>query len=171
VLFDYLDQHFNQNTLKACQLISTCAGRQGMIIGQIADMNLSDVEMTIDNLAFINQNKTGKLLEASIVSPGLLLGLSDKTIEKLTQLSMIVGLAFQLKDDLLEVEGDEQTLGKPINSDIKNKKMTYINSIGLKATKDKLNQLQHEAKNILKQLSIDDEFINALIDYIFIRTS
>lgn len=169
ILFKYLNNNFSRNVLKGCQLVANASGRKGMVLGQIADMELANPNETIVNLEFINQNKTGKLLEASIVSAGYLRNQPAEVIKKLEALSIVLGHAFQLTDDLLEYTGTTSSIGKSSDSDSKNKKNTYIKFKGVEATRSKIEDLQVNANKILKELNIEHELIYGLVNYIFER--
>lgn len=170
-LFKYLNKNFSKNVLKACSYLANCAGKEGMIIGQIADVELAMKNETLENLEFINQNKTGKMIKASIVTAGLIANQDQNTIQLLEKFSDNIGLAFQLKDDLLEVLTDEKTLGKSVDSDLRNDKKTYIKFMGIEKTERKLEELRVRSFNILDELNIGNEFIYELTDYIFNRVN
>lgn len=169
-LFSYLEKNFSKNVLKASKKLANCAGKNGMIIGQIADMNLGMKNNSLENLEFINRNKTGKLIAASVVTAGFLANKDSKTINLLEEYSKNIGIAFQLKDDLLEVQADEKTLGKSVNSDFKNEKKTYIEFMGIENTEKKLKELYNRSIEILKRLDIKSEFIYDLTEFIFNRS-
>lgn len=103
--------------VRACQTIANAAGSRGMILGQVADIKMT--ERSIETLDYINKHKTGALIEAAFVAGGYL-GQSDE-IERLRRIGHNLGKGFQIQDDVLDVVGDEKLLGKPIGSD---KKMT-----------------------------------------------
>mgnify|MGYP006422889167 CR=1 FL=1 len=168
-MLDYLDENFNKNVLKACRYLAKCSGKEGMIVGQIADMELSNPTESIDNLEFINLNKTAKLIRASVVTSGFITNQSEKVIHLLEKYSDYLGLAFQLKDDLLEYTSDQKSLGKSIESDKKNNKKTYVAFKGIEQTKRKLENLKENTFNILNQLNIEDDIIYELTKYIFLR--
>jgi geranylgeranyl diphosphate synthase type II len=168
-LFDYLDDNFSENILKACKYLANCAGKNGMIIGQVADVELAMDNETLENLEFINEHKTGKMIEASIVTAGLIANQDEKVIKLLEEYSKNLGLAFQLKDDLLEVEADEKTLGKSIDSDFRNDKKTYIKFMGIEKTRNKLKFLKNRSFELLDELNIKDKFIYELTDFVFNR--
>ncbi|MDM8535010.1 polyprenyl synthetase family protein [Clostridiaceae bacterium HSG29] len=165
----YLSENFSKNVLKACKYLADAAGKEGMIIGQIADVELAKKNETLENLEFINENKTGKLIKASIVTAGLIANQSDRIINLLEEYSDNIGIAFQLKDDLLEATVDEKTLGKSIDSDYRNEKNTYIKFMGIERTKEKLEILKTRSFQLLDDIDIENKFIYDLTEYIFNR--
>jgi len=167
--FSYLNENFSINVLKACKYLADSAGKKGMIIGQVADVELAKKNDTLENLEFINENKTGKLIKASIVTAGLISNQPDKIINLLEEYSDNIGIAFQLKDDLLEATVDEKTLGKSIDSDYRNEKNTYIKFMGIERTKDKLDKLKIRSFQLLDEINIENKFIYDLTEYIFNR--
>lgn len=157
------------NHVKAMHEISKAAGHQGMIGGQVADI-LSENQMgDLSILTYIQEKKTGALITTSIVAGGMIAGVDDETIEKLRLLGTLVGTAFQIQDDILDIESTEQTLGKPIGSDEKNSKLTYPSLCGLEASKARVQSLIQEAVQIIESFEGDVTFLKALIEYLCYR--
>ncbi|MGB3366083.1 MAG: polyprenyl synthetase family protein [Acidaminobacteraceae bacterium] len=158
------------NVLKALSHLSMRAGVDGMIVGQVADIesDKSD-DNTALTLEYINLNKTGALIEASMVCGALINGASDEDIEKISKIAFNLGLCFQLIDDILDIEGDEETLGKPVGSDEKNKKKTYPNIIGISEVKKLAFDLTIESKKLLNHIDGDTKFLDELFDYLLTR--
>lgn len=169
MLFSYLEKNFSKNVLRACRYLSRAAGKHGMIVGQVADMELSGMNDSLEDLVFTNHHKTGKLIKASIVTAGLLMNKDEKIINTLESYANNLGMAFQLKDDLLEHEVSEDTLGKSINSDLKNNKKTYIRYMGIERTKKELDVLYDKSIKLLKDININDEMILKMTEFIFDR--
>ena len=168
-MFSYLEKHFSISTLKACQYLAKASGKHGMIIGQVADMELKRENQTINDLTFTNKNKTGALIKASIVTPALITNQSQELIDGLEKYADYIGMAFQLKDDLLEYEGDEGTLGKSIDSDNRNNKKTYIRFMGYEKTEKELEKLYKKSIEILKKTGIEHDLIYEMTEFIFKR--
>src|SRR6056297_1636243 len=168
-MFSYLEKHFSISTLKACQYLAKASGKHGMIIGQVADMELKRENQTINDLTFTNKNKTGALIKASIVTPALITNQSQELIDGLEKYADCIGMAFQLKDDLLEYDGDELTLGKSIDSDERNNKKTYIRYMGYEKTEKELEKLSKKSMKILKEIGIEHELIYEMTEFIFKR--
>jgi geranylgeranyl diphosphate synthase type II len=137
-----------------------------MIAGEYVDTEFEGKPISKDYLEYIHKNKTGALLKLCVRMGAILAGAENKDIEKLTQYAENIGLAFQIKDDILSVEGDEKILGKPVGNDEKLEKCTYVSKYGLQGAKDRLNQITKEAIEILKVYGEKAEFLKELALYI-----
>lgn len=157
--------------VKAMSVIANAAGHRGMVGGQVADILSEEQGGDGEILNYIQMNKTSALLTCPLVAAGYIAELDESKIKVLEKLGTCVGIAFQIKDDILDIESDEATLGKPIGSDEKNNKLTYPGLFGLDASKDKVKALTNEAYHLLDQLSGDVSFLRSLIDYLCIRDS
>ncbi len=158
-----LDHGCSEKIVKAAYEISKCAGADGMIVGQIADIANETAEVDLDTLNYINENKTGALIEASFVSGALLGGAKDEEISKLRNIAHNIGLSFQIIDDILDIEGDTEVIGKPVGSDAKNSKTTYPNLMGLEESKREAETLTSDAVQMLQSLSCNTEFLESLV--------
>ncbi len=147
--------------VKACQTIAKAAGSQGMILGQVADIKMDNHDMT--SLDYINKNKTGALIEAAFVAGGYLS--NSEEIERLSIIGQNLGKAFQIQDDVLDVIGDETILGKPIGSDQKNEKLTYVDLLGIKDAKAEYNKCYDTCIEELNKIPNSD-FLIQLIHYL-----
>ena len=154
---------------KAALEISKCAGADGMIVGQVADIANENIAMDMDTLNYINDNKTGALIEAAFVAGSILGGASDDETRKMRKVAQNIGLSFQIIDDILDIEGDTAIIGKPVGSDAKNEKTTYPSLIGLKESKDHAIYLTNEAIDILKELPYNTEFLEDLVNELLSR--
>jgi len=119
-----------ERQLRAIREVAAAADSRGLIGGQVADMEGTSVEGTIEQLEFIHRNKTGKLLTASVVLGGLLAGATEQVIDALRRYGEAVGLAFQIVDDLLDLEESAATLGKTAGKDLAQQKLTYPALVG-----------------------------------------
>lgn len=139
---------------KALHMLATHAGSQGMVDGQQLDIDAEGQTQDIDSIETIHRLKTGKLLTAAVVLPFVVSPYyTDKAIEKhLTAFSQCIGLAFQVKDDLLEVTSDTKTLGKNNMSDIKLNKSTYPSLLGVAKTQKLLDELFAQSMTHLQQI-------------------
>jgi len=154
------------NYLRAMKEISSAAGHQGMIGGQVADIMSENTDGSKETLEYIQLKKTSALLTCALTAGGCIAGVSEMTLNDLRKLGTAVGFAFQIKDDILDIESDESVLGKPIGSDEKNNKLTYPSLFGLEASKDKVKSLTEEAMMILKNFDGDTEFLESLVNYL-----
>ena len=141
-----LDKHPGDiNIGKALLILSQKTGIYGMMGGQSVDVMMEGKPLNDDVLSFIYALKTGALIEASLMIGAQLAGADKEIIDSLERIGREIGLAFQIRDDILDVTGDEKTLGKPIGSDAKNEKTTYVTVHGLEAAQKKTRQLTDEA--------------------------
>lgn len=157
------DPESMRKCVKACHEISEKAGACGMIVGQVADIANENIKVDIETLNYINKYKTGALIEAAFASGAMLGGANDEEISKMRKVAQNIGLSFQIIDDILDIEGDTEVIGKPTGSDVKNDKTTYPSLIGLEASRSKATELTKEAIQILKALPYDTEFLECLV--------
>ena len=137
-----------------------------MIIGEYVDTEYEGKQVLIDELEYMHKNKTGALIRASVRIGAILANASDEDLEKLTCYAEKIGLAFQIKDDILSEIGDERVLGKPVGNDKKRGKCTYVSKYGLEKSKEELDNNIKEALKILKQYSDKADFLKELTLYI-----
>ncbi len=154
---------------KAASVIAGKAGIDGMVGGQSLDVYLTGKDMNKDQLEYIFNLKTGALIEASFMAGGILAGADDNTVDDLCLAGHLVGVAFQIQDDILDIYGSEKELGKPVHSDEKNNKNTYVSLYGLDAAKEAVSDMSVRAENILKNIG-DNEFLIQLVNYLINRT-
>lgn len=147
------------------------AGWQGMVRGQILDTFGEKEKLNADQISKIHNLKTGALITASARLGAILGGGTEADIQQLTLYSAAVGLAFQIKDDILDIEGNEDVIGKPVGSDIKLQKSTYPSIMGMDGAKIHLKEKITEAKEALHQYGNKAEFLICLADYIETRDS
>lgn len=161
-----------ENSLRighALRVLSVKAGIYGMIGGQVVDVKESGHKISGDMLDFIYRLKTGALIEASVMIGAILAGASDSEIEKMERVAGKIGLAFQIQDDILDVTGTEEMLGKPLHSDEKNAKTTYVSWKGLEASREETERLTEEAVGELKTLGRDSLFMEQLFTWLVYR--
>lgn len=164
-----VDKLEQEKYIRAALEVSNAVGKSGMIIGQVADIKNNSNSISLEELDFINKNKTGKLIMASFVAGAIIGGYSNIEIEKIRQLSMKLGIAFQIKDDLLDIYGDEKKVGKTIKSDMENDKVTYPNILGVAECNKLMNEYVEEILQIVDELSIESEFLISIIKFIIFR--
>ncbi|WP_257348017.1 polyprenyl synthetase family protein [Pseudalkalibacillus decolorationis] len=149
--------------------LAVAAGPEGMVDGQAADIEAEGKTIALNDLEHIHRHKTGALLGYSIVAGAKIAGGSKEQIAQLTQFAHHLGLAFQIQDDILDVEGDESVIGKPIGSDLENKKSTYPQLLTLEGAKEKLVQEVAQAKEYLYKANIDHSWLEKFTDYMVSR--
>lgn len=148
---------------KALQILSAKAGIFGMIGGQVVDVRAEGQAISKNVVDFIYELKTSALIESSMMIGAVLAGASDTEIKMIERIAKNVGIAFQIQDDILDVIGEQETLGKPVNSDEKNNKTTYVTVKGLEKAQEDVAAYSEEAIKILDELSCDNEFLRELI--------
>ncbi|ORX24110.1 farnesyl-diphosphate synthase [Thermoanaerobacterium sp. PSU-2] len=166
-----LNSSKSQNILKAADEIARAAGCRGMIAGQVVDLLSENKEIGVDELKFMHDHKTGALIKASILAGAIMGGADDDTLKKLSSYAEYLGFAFQVKDDILDVQGDEAKLGKDIGSDMVNGKSTFVSVLGLQRSVDLVNELTEKAINILDGFGEKGEFLKSLTKYMAERDS
>lgn len=147
----------------ALNFLSKKSGIYGMLGGQCADVEAEGKTVSEDELKFIHLNKTAALLEASFGVGAILAGASQSEIDTVLQTARDVGLAFQIQDDILDVTGSSDELGKPVGSDEKNNKSTYVNIVGLEQAKKEVEALSKRAQDNLRSLGKECTFLLELI--------
>jgi len=148
---------------KAMQILAGKAGIFGMIGGQVVDVKSAGCNLTKEELDFIYELKTAALIESSMMIGAILAGASPKEIEKIEKIANSVGVAFQIKDDILDVTSSVEVLGKPIHSDEKNEKTTYVTLVGVDKAKEYVETLSLEAVSLLESLNVKDTFLKELL--------
>ena len=157
---------------KALKVLAAKAGVYGMIGGQVVDIeseNMPVEHMTRERLDFIYRLKTAALLESSMMIGAILAGAEEEQVATIEQIARKVGLAFQIQDDVLDVTSSLEVLGKPIGSDEKNNKVTYVTFEGLEKSKADVAMLSNEAIELLMELPQKDDFLHQLILYLIHR--
>ena len=150
---------------QAMAVLARKAGVYGMIGGQTADIKAEEQteSLTRDQLLYIHENKTAALIQAAMMVGAILAGAAKKEISRIEKCAYNIGIAFQIQDDILDVIGDSEELGKPVGSDEKNHKQTYVTLNGLKQSQDEVRTLSKEAVNILDEIDGDGEFLKQLV--------
>lgn len=169
VMFDFCNKGGSGKEVLACKIISDSAGADGMIGGQVVDILSEGKEITYETLCYMHKKKTGALIKASILSGAVLGRAEDNELNKLSEFGDKLGLAFQIKDDILDVDGDEELIGKKINSDIANNKTTFITTFGLDQCKEKCKNLTKECLNILNSINKDTSKLEEITRFLLYR--
>ena len=159
----------NPAVARAVQILAQKAGIYGMLGGQVVDVESEGQPLEREKLDFIYDLKTGALIEASMLIGAVLAGASEKEQQVILQVAKDVGLAFQIQDDILDVTSDMETLGKPIGSDEKNHKTTYVTIRGLAQAQKDVEKISERALEGVASLSEKNVFLNELIRYLIYR--
>lgn len=150
---------------KAMQILAGKSGIYGMIGGQTADMEAEEGKnpLTEELLLFIHENKTAALIQAALMIGAVLAGAEEGAIAKMEMAAYNIGIAFQIQDDILDVTSTTEVLGKPVGSDEKNHKLTYVTLKGLEASEREVARLSQEAAEILGSFENKNDFLLELV--------
>lgn len=163
------DLEISPRTAKALQLLGKKSGIYGMVGGQTVDIQSENKAVSLETVEFIHRNKTGALMEASMGIGAILAGATSQEQDIAMQIAADVGLAFQIQDDILDVTSSTEELGKPVGSDSKNQKSTYVSLLGLKKAKEDVAFLSKRAIDNLKALPYENAFLESLIHSLIFR--
>lgn len=162
-----LAHNLGERGLKAMACLGQKAGTRGMVGGQVVDIQNENKAIDLNTLSYINLHKTSALLEGAFMMGGYLAGATEAVISDLEKIGRYVGLAFQIQDDILDVTSTGEKLGKPIGSDQKNAKTTYVNIQGMAQAKADVKSHLDQAEALVRGLPVKDSgFITSLIAFI-----
>lgn len=153
---------------RAAAVIAGKAGVDGMVGGQSLDVYLTDKPMNEEQLDYIFRLKTGALIEAAFMAGGILAGCDDDTKEQLCKAGLNVGFAFQIKDDILDVTSTQEILGKPVLSDERNNKTTYVTLYGFEKAEKDTYDMSKAALDIVRSIG-ENKYLEELIDMLIHR--
>ena len=156
---------------RAMQILGEKAGVWGMIGGQTADIEAEDGRhgMTRELLLFIHKHKTAALIQAAMMIGAVLAGADEEKIRLIEKAAYNIGIAFQIQDDILDVTSTLEVLGKPIGSDEKNNKITYVTLVGMEQSIQEVADLSAEAVNILNSFPMQNSFLTELVEHLITR--
>lgn len=148
---------------KALHIIAKKAGVYGMVGGQTVDVIHEGKEMDIDTIMYIHNLKTAALIEAAMMAGAVLGGATQKETDRIEKIAKNIGIAFQIQDDILDVTSTTEILGKPVLSDEKNQKTTYVSLCGIEKSKEDVGKYSNEAMEMLDGFHKNNEFLRQLI--------
>lgn len=156
---------------KAMMILGRKAGIYGMVGGQVADVEAEDTGsmLSMDELLFIHANKTAALIQCALMIGAVLAGADDTQVQKMEKIGYNVGIAFQIQDDILDVTSTFEELGKPIGSDEKNHKTTYVKLVGIQQAKKDVERLSNEAIALLHEIPGEKMFLSQLLESLIHR--
>lgn len=167
VIGEDLSQSEQEELLKKAKIVKEFSQAiDRMIAGEYIDTEAEGKKVTQKELEYIHKNKTGALLKIAVRMGAILADASQEQLNKLTNYAEKIGLAFQIKDDILGEEGDEALLGKPVGNDKELEKCTYVSQYGLQGAKSILEKITKEAINELEEFGEKAEFLKQLALYI-----
>lgn len=149
----------------ALKILAEKAGIYGMIGGQAVDVEAEKQKLKLDGekLLFIHAHKTAALIQSAMMIGAHLAGADEKAVKELEKAGYCIGIAFQIQDDILDITSTLEELGKPVGSDEKNDKLTYVSVYGLEKSRQDVEKLSEEALNILKNRQERNEFLEELV--------
>lgn len=160
------DGKYPERAIKAINMLAASSGTEGMIGGQVVDIESEGKEITLDELRYLHLGKTGAIIRSACTIGALLGGGNDDEIKAADEFAKNLGIAFQIQDDILDVEGTEEELGKPIGSDAEENKNTFVSLLGLEKSKELQKEYSDKAKNALNIFGEKAEFLRELTDYL-----
>lgn len=154
-----------RKTSRAFSVLAAKAGVYGMVGGQVVDVEVNGDIPDMDMLEFIYRNKTSALLEAAFMIGGILAGADDAAVDTFEKIAGNIGMAFQIRDDILDVTGTAEVLGKPVGSDAKNDKITYATFKGIEEAEAAVRSYTDEAVSLFDELSFGEKgaFLRGLL--------
>lgn len=160
----------NRAVIRSLKVLAKKAGIYGMIGGQVVDVEAEkQYGISKNRLDFIYELKTGALIEAAMMIGAILGGATDEEVEQIEEVAKKIGLAFQIQDDVLDVIGETETIGKSVGSDEKNQKATYVVFEGLEKAKQEVADLTDDAIAILQELPYENPFLTELLRWMVLR--
>lgn len=160
---------FNKKYAKAAKIISQYSGTQGMLVGQVVDVESEGKKIDDKTLMFIHDNKTGGLIKAALMAGAIIGGATEDEISSFEKIGYNMGMAFQIKDDILDVTSSQEVLGKPIFSDEKNNKLTYVSLYGLKTANEDYLTLSNGAVKLISEFGEKADFLREYAEQLINR--
>lgn len=158
-----------ESMLKASKLLFEASGCEGMIAGQVKDILSEGKDIGYEELIYMHKNKTGALIEVSVLTGAILGGAKERDIEILKEYGESLGLAFQIKDDILDVVGDTKTLGKTVGKDLEHNKFNFITYCGLERCKEMCLELTEKCLISLDKLGLNADELKRLTTMLLSR--
>ena len=168
--FDLADQDEMMNVVEAVKILARKPGIYGMIGGQVADVELEGTPLSMEQILFIHKNKTSALIEACMMIGAVLAGASKEDVMAMEECGEYIRLAFQIQDDILDLTGDEEEIGKPVGSDEKNHKTTYVTLKGLEQSAKDVEEISKKAIEILARYDVGNRYLTNLTRFLIHRT-
>ncbi len=155
----------DEQRIRLVRMLAKVSGPTGMVGGQLLDMEAEDRAVSLEELERIHTLKTGELLRFAVFAGAYIAGANEKQLAALEKFAYYLGLIFQVQDDILDVTGDQEKLGKPVGSDEENQKSTYPKLLGLKGAQNRKDYYVIEAKKALQVAGAEGSTLMELTDY------
>ena len=160
---------YPERVIRGLSVIAEKTGIHGMLGGQSVDVENDGTPLTKEMLDYIYRNKTSALIEAAMMTGAILAGADENSVAIIEEAAGKIGLAFQIQDDILDVTSTEEELGKPVHSDEKNNKVTYVTLFGIEEASRQVKELSEDAVSLLKGLNKNNEFLYLLVEKLINR--
>lgn len=155
---------YPERVIRGLSVMAEKTGIHGMLGGQSVDVENDGTPLTKEMLDYIYRNKTSALIEAAMMTGAILAGADENSVAIIEEAAGKIGLAFQIQDDILDVTSTEEELGKPVHSDEKNNKVTYVTLFGIEEASRQVKELSEDAVSLLKGLNKNNEFLYLLVE-------
>lgn len=160
---------YPERVIRGLSVMAEKTGIHGMLGGQSVDVENDGTPLTKEMLDYIYRNKTSALIEAAMMIGAILAGTDENSVAITEEAAGKIGLAFQIQDDILDVTSTEEELGKPVHSDEKNNKVTYVTLFGIEEASRQVKELSEDAVSLLKGLNKNNEFLYLLVEKLINR--
>ena len=160
---------YPERVIRGLSVMAEKTGIHGMLGGQSVDVENDGTPLTKEMLDYIYRNKTSALIEAAMMTGAILAGADENSVAITEEAAGKIGLAFQIQDDILDVTSTEEELGKPVHSDEKNNKVTYVTLFGIEEASRQVKELSEDAVSLLKGLNKNNEFLYLLVEKLINR--
>ena len=160
---------YPERVIRGLSVMAEKTGIHGMLGGQSVDVENDGTPLTKEMLDYIYRNKTSALIEAAMMTGAILAGADENSVAIIEEVAGKIGLAFQIQDDILDVTSTEEELGKPVHSDEKNNKVTYVTLFGIEEASRQVKELSEDAVSLLKGLNKNNEFLYLLVEKLINR--
>ena len=160
---------YPERVIRGPSVMAEKTGIHGMLGGQSVDVENDGTPLTKEMLDYIYRNKTSALIEAAMMTGAILAGADENSVAIIEEAAGKIGLAFQIQDDILDVTSTEEELGKPVHSDEKNNKVTYVTLFGIEEASRQVKELSEDAVSLLKGLNKNNEFLYLLVEKLINR--
>ena len=160
---------YPERVIRGLSVMAEKTGIHGMLGGQSVDVENDGTPLTKEMLDYIYRNKTSALIEAAMMTGAILAGADENSVAIIEEAAGKIGLAFQIQDDILDVTSTEEELGKPVHSDEKNNKVTYVTLFGIEEASIQVKELSEDAVSLLKGLNKNNEFLYLLVEKLINR--
>ena len=160
---------YPERVIRGLSVMAEKTGIHGMLGGQSVDVENDGTPLNKEMLDYIYRNKTSALIEAAMMTGAILAGADENSVAIIEEAAGKIGLAFQIQDDILDVTSTEEELGKPVHSDEKNNKVTYVTLFGIEEASRQVKELSEDAVSLLKGLNKNNEFLYLLVEKLINR--